>query len=152
MLIGLSKIGELELLRAVFGKVSIPREFFREVAGKGPTRSGAKTIKEAEWIKITEIKDRSRVNFLLGVLDKGEAEVLALAKEAGADLVLLDEEKARKLAVIAGFDVMGLLGLFVLAKNMGLVDRIRPIIDELRRKKFRISDRIVAVTLEKAGE
>jgi len=58
----------------------------------------------------------------------------------------------RKLAVIAGFDVMGLLGLFVLAKNMGLVDRIRPIIDELRRKKFRISERIVAATLEKAGE
>ena len=152
VLIGLSKIGKLDLLHAVFGQVSIPSAVFTEVAEKGSSKPGAKSIKEADWIKVTEIKDRSRVSFLLGTLDKGEAEVLALAEESGADLVLLDEEKARKIAVIAGFDVMGLLGLFLLAKNIGLVDRIGPIIEELRRKNFRISDRIVATTLERAGE
>jgi predicted nucleic acid-binding protein len=151
-LIGLSKIGKLELLQAVFVQVSIPSAVFTEVVEKGPSKSGAKSIREADWIKVAEIKDRSRVSFLLGTLDKGEAEVLALAEESGADLVLLDEEKARKIAVIAGFEVMGLLGLLLLAKNIGLVDRIAPIIEELRRRNFRISDRIVAATLEKAGE
>jgi hypothetical protein len=88
----------------------------------------------------------------LGTLDRGEAEVLALAKECGADLVLVDEEKARKIAVIAGFEVMGLLGLLLLAKNIGLVEKIGPIIEELRRKSFRISGRIVSATLVRAGE
>ncbi len=65
---------------------------------------------------------------------------------------MLDEEKARKSAVIAGFEIMGLLGLFVLAKNLGLIDKIRPLVDELRIKRFRISDKIIEKTLTKAGE
>lgn len=57
----------------------------------------------------------------MGSLEKGEADVLALARELQADLILVDEEKARKSALIAGFNVMGLLGLFVLAKNLDLI-------------------------------
>jgi len=85
-------------------------------------------------------------------LDKGEAEVLALAKQLRADLILVDEEKARKSAVIAGYDVMGLLGLFILAKKFGFIDQIRPLIGELRRNKFRVSERVVSETLKRAGE
>ena len=85
-------------------------------------------------------------------LDKGEAEVLALSKEMKAELILLDEEKARKSAVIAGFNVMGLLGMLVLAKRLGLLDEIKSLIEELRRKKFRISDGIIAQALKQAGE
>ena len=49
---------------------------------------------------------------------------LVLAKELEADLILLDEKKARKSAVIAGFEIMGLLGLFILAKNLGLIHEV----------------------------
>lgn len=152
VLIGLSRIGKLELLQDLFGRISIPKAVFAEVTGKGRDRPGAEPIKEADWIRVPEIKDRAQVNFLLGTLDRGEAEVLALAKESKADLILLDEGKARKIAVIAGFDVMGLLGLFLLAKSIGLLDRIRPLIEDLRRNNFRISDRIVSATLKRAGE
>ncbi|MDI6688491.1 MAG: DUF3368 domain-containing protein [Desulfobacterales bacterium] len=65
---------------------------------------------------------------------------------------MLDEEKARKSAVIAGFEIMGLLGLFILAKNLGLIHEVRPLVDELIIKKFRISDKIIEKTLKKAGE
>ena len=64
----------------------------------------------------------------------------------------MDEEKARKSAVIAGFEVMGLLGLFIVAKNLGLIKEIRPSIEELKRKRFRISDKIVVEALRKAEE
>jgi len=152
VLIGLSRIGKLELLREVFGQVYIPGGVFKEVSEKGLNRPGAKSIRKADWIKVKEVKDKSQLGFLLGTLDKGEAEVLSLAKESKADLILLDEEKARKVAVIAGFDVMGLLGLCILAKNMGLLDRIGPLIEHLKKKNFRISDRIVSAVLKKAGE
>jgi predicted nucleic acid-binding protein len=85
-------------------------------------------------------------------LDKGEAEVLALSKELRADLILLDEEKARKSAVIAGFEVMGLLGVLVIARNLGLIEALKPLIEELKNKRFRISDRVIAEALLKAGE
>jgi predicted nucleic acid-binding protein len=64
----------------------------------------------------------------------------------------VDEEKARKSAVIAGYNVMGLLGLFILAKRLGFVDQIRPLIRELIRKKFRVSDRLVSEILKRVGE
>lgn len=152
VLIGLAKIGRLDLARDIFSKISIPEEVFSEVVEKGAGKPGSRTIREARWIEIIPIKDRTQVDLLMMSLDKGEAEVLALARQLAANLVLADEEKARKSAVIAGYDVMGLLGLFILAKKLGLIDQIRPLIGELRRRNFRISDRVVSETLKKAGE
>lgn len=77
---------------------------------------------------------------------------LALARDLWADLILVDEEKARKSAVIAGFNFMGLLGLFISAKNLDLLKEVKPLIEELRAKKFRISDRVVTEALRRAGE
>lgn len=152
ILIGLSKIGRLDLLREVFSRISVPQEVFHEVGKKGEGKPGSKSIKDTDWIEIIPVKDTTQVDLLMLSLDKGEAEVLALAKQLRADLILADEEKARKSAVLAGYDVMGLLGLFVLAKKFGLIDQVRPLIGELKRNKFRISDRIVSETLKRAGE
>lgn len=152
ILIGLSKIGRLDLLREVFSKVFVPEEVFDEVGKKGEGRPGSKGIKEAHWIDIIPVEDKTQVDLLMISLDKGESEVLALAKQLGADLILLDEEKARKSAAIAGYEVMGLLGLFTLAKKLGLIDQVQPYIVELRTKKFRLSDRVVSEALKRAGE
>jgi len=152
ILIGLVKIGKLDLLKEIFFKVYIPEEVFKEVVERGKEKPGSKVIKEAAWIEVKPVKDKIQVNFLLGSLEKGEAEVLVLGRELETDLILLDEEKARKSAVIAGFEIMGLLGLFVLAKNLGLIDEVRPLVDELMIKKFRISDKIIETILKKAGE
>lgn len=152
ILIGLLKIGKLDLLKETFSKVYIPEEVFKEVVERGKGKPGSKVIKEAVWIEPKPVKDKIQVAFLLGSLEKGEAEVLVLARELEADLILLDEEKARKSAVIAGFEIMGLLGLFILAKNLGLIHEVRPLVDELMIKKFRIGDKIIEQTLKKAGE
>lgn len=151
-LIGLVKIGKLNLLREIFSKVYIPEEVFNEVAEKGRKKPGSQAIRESRWIETIPVKDEIQVNLLMASLEKGESEVLVLAKEIKANLILLDEEKARKSAVIAGFEVMGLLGLFIVAKNLGLLKEIRPSIEDLRRKRFRISNKIELEVLRKAGE
>ncbi len=152
ILIRLAKIGKLDLLRKIFSKVYIPEEVFKEVAERGKKKPGSQVISEAGWIEIKPINEKTQVNFLMASLEKGKAEVLALAKEINADLILLDEEKARKSAVIAGFEVMGLLGLLIVAKNLGLLKEIRSSIQELKRKRFRISDKILVEALRKVGE
>ncbi len=152
ILIGLAKIGKLDLLKEIFSKVYIPEEVFKEVVERGKGKPGSKVIKEAAWIELKPVKDEIQVALLLGSLEKGEAEVLVLAKELNADLILLDEEKARKSAAIAGFEIMGLLGLFILAKNLGLIHEVRPLVDKLMINKFRISDKIIEKTLKKGGE
>ena len=152
VLIGLAKLGKIPLLKQIFSKVSIPEEVFKVVVERGKDKIGSKLIMESPWIETKAVKDKTQVSFLMGSLERGVAEVLALARELGADLILLDEEKARKSAVIAGFNVMGLLGLFNLAKNIGLIYEVRPLINELMTKKFRISDKVIEEALKKAGE
>ena len=71
---------------------------------------------------------------------------------SSATLVLVDEEKARKSAIIAGYEIMGLLGFLVLAKSLNLISEVRPLIDELEVKKFRISKKLIEETLKKARE
>ena len=93
ILIGL-KIGKLSLLRDLFSELSIPQEVFNEVVVNAPTKPGERTIKTCPWIRTTPVNDVMQVHLLMASLEKGEAEVLTLAKEMQADLVLLDEEKA----------------------------------------------------------
>ena len=152
ILIGLAKIGKLDLLPKIFSKIYIPMEVFYELIGKGGKKPGSEKIKKVRWIQSKVVKDRTQVNLLTATLQKGEAEVLCLAKELNADLVLLDEGKARKSAILAGFEVMGLIGLLILAKELGLIKNVQSFIEELRRKRFRVSERIVTEALKKAGE
>jgi len=152
ILIGLAKIEKTDLLRDIFQKIYIPEAVFREVAEEGDQRAGAKTVREAGWIIRKQIHDYTQVNMLMTVLEKGEAEVLVLAKEIQAELILLDEEKARKTAVRAGFKVMGLIGILIVAKRLGLIATIRTYIEKLQREKFRLSEKVVNTALKQAGE
>lgn len=152
VLIGLAKIGKLDLLPRIFSKVYIPEEVFKELVPERSKKPGSWEIEKAEWVERKSVTGQTEVRLLMASLDQGEAEVLVLGKEMKADLILLDEEKARKAAAIAGFEVMGLVGLLILAKNLGLIEQVGPYIEELRRKNFRISEKIVLEGLKKAGE
>jgi len=75
-----------------------------------------------------------------------------LAEELSADWILLDETKARLAANLLGFRYIGTIGLLLLAKRMGKVEMVRPLLDELREEKFYISERVYQLTLGQAGE
>ena len=62
------------------------------------------------------------------------------------------EKKARKSAVRAGFKVMGLIGILIAAKRLGLITDIRTSIETLQREKFRLGEKIVNMALKQAGE
>jgi predicted nucleic acid-binding protein len=92
------------------------------------------------------------VDLILGFFGRGEAEVLVLAREKGADIVLIDERKARKAARRAGFRVAGILGILLIAKKKGLVPFIKPLVEELGSQGFRLGMRVIAEVLKEAGE
>ncbi len=152
VIIGLAKIGKLELLKQIFGEVYIPSAVFTEVAVSGKGRNGAKEIAELEWIQKKSVKDKRIVEILLAEFGRGESEVLVLGKELNADLLIIDDERARTAAISANFQVIGLIGVLLLAKHQKLVSFIKPLLDELRAKNFRLSDRLIEKTLKLAGE
>ena len=82
----------------------------------------------------------------------GEAEALVLAEELAADWIILDETKARLAANLIGLPYIGTIGILLLAKQLGKINELRPLLDELKSKKFYISDHVYHSVLKQAGE
>jgi len=92
------------------------------------------------------------VEVLLDEMDLGEAETIVLARELGAELVLMDEKKGRRKLSQMGIDKIGTLGILLKAKQMGLLELIRPEIEKLQQQSFSMSQKVVEAVLREAGE
>lgn len=82
----------------------------------------------------------------------GESEAIALALEIKADLVLLDDRAARRLAVVLGVPLIGTLGLLLRAKRAGLIPSVRARMDALRALPFHIAPKLYEEVSKAAGE
>jgi len=68
------------------------------------------------------VQNQILVESLKVMLDEGEAEATALAAELGADLLLIDERRGRKMRQRLSVKVLGLVGLLIEAKRKGFLD------------------------------
>lgn len=150
-LIALALIGKLDLLQQLYGQVVMPSAVQAEVFAGGPRGIGSAEMREAPWLHAVSLQDPRRADLLVD-LDRGEAEVIALAQELNADLVILDERLARRHAKRAGLTLTGTLGVLLKAKQVGLVDAVAPLIEQLRLGGIRLSDAVIAEVLELAEE
>ena len=83
------------------------------------------------------------VHALQSELDAGEAEAIALAVELQAELLLVDERRARVVATRLGLNVVGVLGVLVEAKHKSLIPHLKPILGDLiTRAGFRVSPQL----------
>lgn len=151
-LIGLAKIGNLELLEKIFGEIFVPNAVFVEVVDRGKGRPGTKEVQDARWIRKRTVKDNRTVEMLVAEMGRGEAEVLVLGKELNADWLILDDERARNSAQSAEFHIIGLGGILLLAKQLGFIPAVKPLLDQLESKNFRLSIRVRKEILKKANE
>jgi predicted nucleic acid-binding protein len=153
VLISLGAIQQLTLLRQRFSEVLIPQAVWQEIVIEGKGQPGAQEVQSSDWIKVQKVKDRAIVQLLQAGLDRGESEVIALAQEVGADLVLLDEKDARAAAERIGLKVLGTIGILIWAKKAGHIPNLQEQLDALRDKaKFRISTELYNQALKVVGE
>ena len=151
-LISLSTVSQLDLLRALFGQIVIPQAVHNEVVVHGEGEPGSREVGESDWIKIRHVKDHLAVELLRETLDAGESEAIVLAQELDARYIILDDGLARRKARLIKLRLVGTLGVLLMAKEVGLIPAVKPILDELRQTEFRVSDRVYQNVLSKAGE
>jgi predicted nucleic acid-binding protein len=75
-----------------------------------------------------------------------------LALELEDSVLIIDDKRGRKLAREQNIELTGTLGTLLKAKNMGVIPRIRPLVDKLEAKNYRISTDIIEGILKRAGE
>ena len=86
------------------------------------------------------------------LLDEGEAEVIALADEQKAALVIIDERLARKCASVAGFNLIGTLGIIAKSKIEGYIPEARGLIVTMIEKGIWFNNALVNRILIELGE
>jgi len=131
-LILFNKIEAFEILHKVYGELLTTPEIAKEFGDILP-----------EWITIKSASDKKYQDFLYTQLDYGEASAIALATEYDDVLLLLDDLKARKLATKLNFKITGTLGIIHKAKQMAIIDKVKPLIDKLLMTDFRIAENII---------
>jgi predicted nucleic acid-binding protein len=150
-IIALSLVGQLPLLQRLYGAVTIRAAVAAELLAGGPAGAGIAELQQADWLRQMSLSDPTRAD-LLSDLGRREAEVIALAQELGADLLIIDERLGRRHAERLGFEVTGTLGVLLRAKEQGLIAEMRPLIEQLRKQGIRLAEPLVRRALELANE
>jgi len=112
-LIALARIRRLSLLASTYARILISPEVHHEVIVAGRGLPGAEEVRRAAWIEAHAGSlpvDPSLEQACRG-LGAGERSTILLANALPADLVLLDEWRARRVARDAGLAVVGCLGV-----------------------------------------
>lgn len=151
--LSLALIGQLDLLRRLYGSIVIPYAVHDEIVVGGPTYGNGDDVVRQDWIHVGAATNAIVIALLLRELDRGEAEAIALAVETKANLLLVDEFKARRVAEYLGLPHAGLIDLLGEAKRHHYLPAIKPTLDELiERANFHVSARLYQRTLQAAGE
>jgi len=149
-IIAFSRIRKLKLLQQIVGEIIIPEEVSRELFEY--KKADVTSIKACKWIKVKKVKSKNNVELLMTTLDSGEAEVIILSKELKADLAIIDELSARKVAMMLDLPLIGTVGLLIAAKEKGLIDKVKPIWDEMIAQGIRYGKEFYFKVLEEIGE
>jgi predicted nucleic acid-binding protein len=128
----LIRIGRAEVLGQLFGEVVVPQAVFAELTHLSTPQVVSATVRsEPKWMVVRTVS----VPDMGPPQGRGEREAIALAKEIGATLLLVDDKAARSAAVQAGLKIVGTLGVLLQASRAGLCD-LRKDVEQLRAIGF----------------
>ncbi|MGB1204906.1 MAG: DUF3368 domain-containing protein [Chitinophagales bacterium] len=146
----LLQLDSISILQALFQKVVIPIAVKEELEKIPSQRS---FLERNNWIIPMSIQNLVLFNELSKELDRGEAEAIVLSLELKADILLIDEKKGRKIAKKHGIFITGLLGVLIDAKNQGLLEKVKPLLDKLiYEHEFRLKPKLYRHVLKLVKE
>jgi predicted nucleic acid-binding protein len=101
------------------------------------------------WLEVYPL--RGQPGATVARLEAGEQEAIVLAQELQADILLVDDGKARDVAIAQGLHVMGTVGVLEQAAIQRLVD-LPEVLARLLTTNFRILPSIITEVLARDAE
>ncbi len=144
----LVRIQHIDVLPRLFGRIIVPPAVERELSHPNTP----KVIRDwlaspPTWL---EVRAPTHVDASLPV-DPGEREAISLARELEADILLVDDRKARGIAKSQGLRIAGTLSVLEQAAVRGFLD-LRDALSRLRATDFSISHRLMKEALDRDDE
>lgn len=148
-LIALATCDGLYWLDQLFGEVLVPETVFQEVATSSKPQS--KRLHAYLQGKVRNV-DMSGYVYLDAYADAGETQAMLLYKAVGADYLLIDDKRGRKVAQINQINTVGSLGVLLQAKRSGLITQVKPSLDLIAQSPIYIAPSLINAVLAMAGE
>jgi hypothetical protein len=145
-LIALGVVDKLELLEKLYKTLFVPQAVYDEVTQIGRPQSDKLRKFLTNRVKVVDL-NLTKVG--LGI---GELEAITLYKELNADVLLIDDNRAKKYAILNDVRVIGSLGVLIKAKEESYIDKIKPLLEEIMKSEVYISDKLIVKVLEICNE
>jgi predicted nucleic acid-binding protein len=149
-LIALARIGRLELLTRLVQRVLIPPAVQAEIRADGD-RPGAREVAAATWIQVEQPDPVLASSYGL-LVDRGEAEAIALAKNIAGSVLLIDDRLARRLAERLGIPRIGTVGVLLEFRRREWTPSLRADIDALLANGIYLRRELIDAALRAAQE
>jgi predicted nucleic acid-binding protein len=152
-LITLARANQLEFLHEFYGQILIPREVYEEVTVTGAGLPGADEVQHASWIEVgraTSEVDPAVESACVG-LGAGERGVIYLATALKAALVLIDEDRARRVAKALGLAAAGSIAVLERGAQLKKVPDLRSVYLDLLDQGIRFSPDLLNQSLARCG-
>lgn len=154
-IISLLKAGQLELLQKLYNKVLMPQAVYRELIENPVYVNEVEIIKSTDFLLAAEVENMKSVSVLRAVtgLDEGESAALIMYDEQKADLLLMDEQKGRRVAKRLKVRHIGTAGILMLAYDKGLIqaEKVKECIDIMLENKIRLGENICNIVMAHVG-
>ena len=141
-LITLAIVDKLDILEKLFGTLYIPNAVYKEVTQIEKPFNNKLTVFLEKKVEFVDLKIDK-----LG-LGAGELEAITLYKELNADLLLIDDARAKKYAKINNVKVIGSIGVLIKAKEKGYIKQIKPLLEKINASDIYLSKHIIDQVLE----
>lgn len=150
-LIALAIIGQLEVLPRLFQRVIVPQAEWEEVTEKGAGLPGAVEVSRLSWLDI-QTPEPALLQPQTILVDRSEAQAIALALTHPGSTVLLDDGQARRVAERFGVERIGKLGILRRAKKAGYIAAVKPLVVKLQSGGIYRRQSLVDVILRDVDE
>ena len=151
-LIALSHVGQLDVLKKLYGGIIIPEAVYRELSVKADSVCKKAVDSSLDWIQVGSIQNQMAKTMYKTQLHEGEVEVMILALEIGAEVVIIDDANAKKHAKYLELPVTGTLGILIKAKQKGYIDELKTILHCMTDNGIYISQSLIELCLRQVGE
>lgn len=151
-LIVLFKSQQSELLPQLFDEILVPEAVWNEITLSSKNDQASRQLPQVDWIqKIPGIMITPEIaSWDLG---KGESEVLSLTFLKSPNyLAIVDDRAAKNCAKALGIMTIGTGGILLLAKRRGLIPNISSRLESLRNSGLWLSDQVINILKQQAGE
>jgi predicted nucleic acid-binding protein len=140
----LDEIGELDLLRRLYGTVTVTETIRREALHPGAPKNLRELIlRLSDWVSV--VPDEVPYLEETGAFDAGEASAITLAWQyRDASLLILDEKRGRRVANALGLRITGTAGLLTDAAAAGWIN-FEDVFQRLSETEFRLSPQVAEI-------